>query len=364
MQTDVKQPGRGGRVLEIELMKAVAIISMVLVHVFEMSAGIKLSTANQYMAGYTIELFGGILSAGVFMFAMGWGAACSKRATPQSYLKRAGSLFILGIVINLFEEYLPAVLVPDAYGPLQEILPSILATDIYFFSALMSLYFALMKKLESIRGMNAAVSILTLAACFYLNAAIGAGPFQTGNEWLDTILGLFIRVNEYSYFPFVSWFVFPILGYWLARGYQKIGMRNALIFAFITGVEALFFAEWFIQSNRMMDAALFNVLEIEEGFYYALHPLYALAGYGIIALEFFLAHLILKPFHGKLHPVLMTMSRNVSEIYVMQWLTIGLLSPVLANLSSVWANILIALFVLFVSYVGGNMLRKANLIKV
>ncbi|MBQ8073588.1 MAG: DUF1624 domain-containing protein [Clostridia bacterium] len=364
VQTGVKQPGRPGRVPEIELMKAVAIISMVLVHVFEMSSGIMLSSRNENIAGYMIELFGGVLSAGVFMFAMGWGAAYSKRTMPQTYLKRAFSLFILGIVINLFEEYLPAILVPDTYGPLPEILPSILATDIYFFSSLMSLYFALMKMLERKRGMTAAVSILTLAVCVYLNITIGVEAFTTGSKWLDTILGLFIRVNEYSYFPFISWFVFPIMGYWLARGYQKVSLRRALIFAFITGIEALFFAEWFIRSNRMMDATIFNVVEIEEEFYYALHPLYALAGYGIIAVEFLLVHFILKLSHGQLHPTLTTMSRNVSPIYVVQWLTIGLLSPVLANLTDIWPNILLALFVLFVSYFGGNLLKKTNLINV
>ena len=79
------------------------------------------------------------------MFAMGWGAAFSKRATVKSYLQRAATLFLLGIIINLFEEYLPALLVPDSFGPLGESLPAILATDIYFFASLACLYFALKK---------------------------------------------------------------------------------------------------------------------------------------------------------------------------------------------------------------------------
>ena len=359
-----KKPSGQGRVLEIELMKAIAIIGMVLVHVFEMSTGIKLASTKQHLAGYSIELFGGILSAGVFMFAMGWGASYSKHATPKTYLKRFLSLFVLGLVINLFEEYLPALLVPDRFGPIGEVLPSILATDIYFFSALMSLYFALLKKLESRKNVAVAVSLLTLGVCFYLNIQTGLESFTTGSEWLDTLLGLLIRVNEYSYFPFISWFFFPILGYWLGFCFQKATMKKALIFAFITGVEAFFFSEWLIRSGRMMDATVFNVLEIEEGFYYDLHPLYALAGYGIIALEFVLAHLAVKLCRNQLHPVLMTMSRNVTQIYVVQWVVIGLLSPVLAGMTNIWSNILTALFVLFVAYFGGKMLKKTNLIRV
>lgn len=80
------------------------------------------------------------------MFAMGLGAAFSKRTTAANYLSRAGSLFILGVIVNFFEQYIPAILVPDTLGPLNEVCHSILATDIYSFAALGSLYFALMKK--------------------------------------------------------------------------------------------------------------------------------------------------------------------------------------------------------------------------
>lgn len=75
------------RVLEIEAMKAVAIISMVFVHVFEMSVDIDYATPAKETVAFLIEFFGAIPSAGVFMFAMGWGTAFSKRATAETYLK-------------------------------------------------------------------------------------------------------------------------------------------------------------------------------------------------------------------------------------------------------------------------------------
>ena len=78
---------------------------------------------------------------------MGWGAAFSKRTTAEKNLVRAASLFILGIIVNFFEQYIPAILVPDSFGPLDTVFHSILATDIYSFAALASLYFALMNKL-------------------------------------------------------------------------------------------------------------------------------------------------------------------------------------------------------------------------
>ena len=198
------QPVRRERILEIELMKAIAIIGMVFVHVFEMGINLDYSSPARYTAAFLIEFFEAIPSAGVFMFAMGWGTAFSKRATAESYRKRAVSLFVLGIIINFFEQYLPAILAPSSYGPLDEVFPSILATDIYFFAALASLYFALMKQLESKKHMRILASICLVGLCFFVNSVVGFESFTTVNEWLDTILGLFIRVNEYSYFPFVA----------------------------------------------------------------------------------------------------------------------------------------------------------------
>ena len=77
-----------GRVLEIELMKAMAIVSMVFVHVFEMGIRPEGMSAVDGAIPYLIEFFGGFPGAGVFMFTMGWGAAHSKHATVDNYLKR------------------------------------------------------------------------------------------------------------------------------------------------------------------------------------------------------------------------------------------------------------------------------------
>lgn len=115
------------------------------------------------------------------MFAMGLGAAFSKRTTAAIYLSRAGSLFILGVIVNFFEQYIPAILVPDTLGPLNEVYHSILATDIYSFAALGSLYFALMKKLESRRSLQILSSVLLVGVCSCINIVVGPFAFTTDN---------------------------------------------------------------------------------------------------------------------------------------------------------------------------------------
>ena len=360
MQAKAESPLRQHRVPEIELMKAVAIIAMVLVHVFEMSEELVLVSRSRQTAAFLIEFFGCIPSAAVFMFAMGWGAAYSKRAGAAVCVRRAGILALLGLVVNLFEEYLPAVLVPETYGPLSEMLPAILSTDIYFFAALTCLYLALMKKLVNRKTPALLLSVLIVAASFAVNILAGFESFTTGSEWLDTLLGLLIRVNEYSYFPFISWCVYPVLGYWLAPCFRKAGWRKAMVFAVVSGIAALLLSEWLIRLNGMEDATIVNVVEIREEYYYSLHPFYAMTGYGIVALEFALAHLAVLACRGRLPRFLLSMSRNVMPIYIVQWLLIGLLSPVLAGMTNIWINILLGIAVLLVSCAGGRLLEKAG----
>ena len=298
------------------------------------------------------------------MFAMGWGAAFSKRATVRSYLRRGVSLFVLGVVINLFEEYLLAILVPDALGPLGEVLPSILATDIYFFAALASLYFALLKALEERKSLRILVSALLVGLCFCTNIVIGFESFTTGNEWLDTLLGLFIRVNEYSYFPFVSWIVFPVMGLGIASLCRKIGKKKLVLFAALTGTVALIASSVAVRAMGMPDATIVDVVSVREGVYYALHPIYALAGYGIIMVEFVLAYLVLLATKDRLPGFMLTMSKNVAQIYIVQWLAIGLLSPLLVMIENIWVNVGMGCLVLIISYLGGLLLKKTNWIRV
>ncbi|GEM_PF-5728717 len=66
MGNNYAKPTKQGRVLEIEVMKAIAIISMVVVHVFEACKNIDPLPGIQIYTAELIEILGGVLSAGVF----------------------------------------------------------------------------------------------------------------------------------------------------------------------------------------------------------------------------------------------------------------------------------------------------------
>ena len=116
--------------------------------------------------------------------------------------------------------------------------------------------------------------------------------------------------------------------------------------------------------GELQDPVVVDVVRTREVIYYSLHPIYALAGYGIIAIEFVIIHFILWAIHNRIPGFMLTMSKNVTHIYIVQWVVIGFLSPVLVSITNMWVCLLVALLVLCASCFGGNMLKKTNLIKV
>ena len=58
---------------------------------------------------------------------------------------------------------------------------------------------------------------------------------------------------------------------------------------------------------------------------------------------------------------MLIMSKNVTYIYIVQWVIIGFLSPLLVIITDIWVNIAIALAVLIISYFGGKLLNMKKL---
>lgn len=349
------------RVPEIDLMKALAIIAMVLIHVWEISSSLSIVSGIEKAAEFVVNFMGGIPSAGVFMLTMGWGAAFSRRSTPRTYLDRMFQLILLGLLVNFFEHYLPAMIDPEHFGPLSEIAPSIIAVDIYFFAPLGMLYFAIMKKLaiDGKGSLAIAFSILLVAGCSILNIVLGYETITTGNVWLDTILGVLIRENEWSYFPFISWIIFPVLGYGLATLFRHGKSRSqALLFAGMTGVASIVIAELLMKRYGIVDSVLTEAANSSEASYYALSPACALCGYGILALEYVLASVFTTLSRQRVPAFLNYMSRNVMEIYIAQWVLIGLLSPLIAQIENVWLNLAVGVAVLICSCFGTKLYVK------
>ncbi len=356
MEKQIYNPSVMKRVNELDLLKAVAIIAMVFIHVYDASTKLVVTSGVEMSAVWIVEFMGNIPSAGVFMFAMGWGAAFSSRSTPKTYLSRLRQLFILGIVINFFEHFIPSIIDPGHFGTVWEIAPSIIAVDIYFFAAFAMIYFAVMKKYKEKPKTAVTVSVVLVAVCFAVNAIFGCETLSTGNGWIDTLIGLFIRENVWSYFPFISWIVFPVAGYGAAALFKKAKSRGAvLLFSLIAGAALIALSELFMQVFGIPDAVIIGAHEATDASYYSMHPLCALCGCGVIAVEFIIANLIMMAANQRLPKFMSKMSRNVMEIYIAQWVFIGFLTPALIYVTNLWINLLAGAAVTAASYFGAEL---------
>ena len=334
------------RLPELDVLKTIAVISMIFVHVLEVSS--ELNTSDPLSRGIAtlIEFLGCVPSAGVFMFFMGWGAAIFRKKGMKTFIYRFLQLFLLGLLVNFFQQLVPMLLEPEVFGKAQENLYTIIAVDIYQFASLATLYFAIMQKLNRNTKSAMIFSILLLSFCMILNATLGCETFTTGNNWYDTLIGFFVRENEYSYFPFISWILFPISGYGAAFLYQKLdGKKNLLSCCFVTGIGLILLSELLMNIFSIRDVIIRHVYPAEEG-YYAMHPVCGIGAIGIIVTEFALVSYVLRIRKKQLPGFFSFVDQNVMFIYVTQWIMIGLLSPVLNDITQLGVNMLFSLGVL------------------
>lgn len=117
---------------------------MIFVHVLECSENLNTAGTLRRAIATFIEFFGCAPSACIFMFAMGWGAALSRKSSVKHSIDRFGQLCILGLLVNFFQQIVPMIINPEVFGSPIENFYTIIAVDIYQFASLAMLYFATM----------------------------------------------------------------------------------------------------------------------------------------------------------------------------------------------------------------------------
>lgn len=192
---------------ELDFAKGLAIIFMVIVHVNEVYQ------SSSYEGGIynrIIEFIGSPPAAPVFMFALGLGIIYSKKSTSKYLFKRGIFMIILGYTLNFVRDFIPysllAIRDSDPSNQTEAIL-SLFGIDILPFAGLTFLFFAFIKKFK-IKTKN-----LPLFWLFFSILNLLLGENSTDIYPLDAFLGLFWGTTDYSWFPFLSWIFFPILGY-------------------------------------------------------------------------------------------------------------------------------------------------------
>ena len=309
------KPVNTSRQLELDLAKGLAILFMVWVHVNE-SYQIPLYEGGAY--NRFIEFIGSPPAAPVFMFLLGAGIIYSKKSTPKYLLKRGIFMIILAYALNFFRDFIPfSLLAIKESDPSYNVdaVTNLFGIDILPFAGLSFIFFSIIKKLKI------QVSKLPLIYLILATLNLFLRDKSAGSYAADAFFGLFWGTNEFSWFPFLSWIFYPILGYIFAHILIHTEDKRALyktcgIYSFIALIPLTIYA----YINNVHFGAFGELYQ--ETYYH--HDIMGNIIMGTFTI-FWLSVIFLISLHinEKVLALFSRWSKNVNLIYCTHWIVLG-----------------------------------------
>ena len=196
------------RQYNLDILKALAIIAMVICHPVLMLGSYISGHENDFLYFLGNSIFGEyIFVAHAFMFAMGIGMIYTRKSSPSDFFHRGIKLYLLGYVLNFFR-YGMYVLTLDLIKG--EIISKtwyfLFEQDILQFAGLAFILTAIFKKLRLTEVQIFIISIiLSLIGSFIYH-------LNTGNYVLDVFIGHFVNTNDMSCFTLFNWYICVAFG--------------------------------------------------------------------------------------------------------------------------------------------------------
>jgi len=308
-------PVNRGRQLELDVIKGLAILFMLLVHSMQIFS---FAEWEPNFANRLIVFLGSPPAAPVFMFALGVGVVYSRKNTPGRLARRGLSILLLGFVFAFFRDYLSMCALYLRTGDaafLEAGVDYLFGVDILPFAGLAFLFFALAAKLRFESVHYAAASF----ACAALNLLLaGTTP---SSPVLVRLAGLFWGTHESSWFPFLSWIPYPILGYLFGQLLLRCQDKKRLYqICLMVSLPALL-ACWLLFRHYGINFG-WEVHEVASDYFH--HNLLG----SLFMSAFVLAWTSAFYFLTALMPesivkALSRLSKNITEIYVIHWLILA-----------------------------------------
>ena len=207
------------RALYLDLTKATAMLIMPFLHCVYF-LGFEGFFASEFPIEQILSISGVLYNfvPGIFLFCLGCGAVITRHDTPEAFLSRGKKLILLGIGLNILR-FTPFYLIKGlVFGEMEGFSRAwlwIIGSDVLPFAGLSFLWFAGVKKWNLPDWAVLGFGIVCAAGQMLL-------PVPRISGTLGQILGNFIFVDGGgSYFPFISWIIFPCLGYFYQSRLNK-----------------------------------------------------------------------------------------------------------------------------------------------
>ena len=304
-----------GRQIELDLVKTVAILSMLWSHVYDYLSPWFTPSVSAFNTDWISALFG----ASTFMFCMGIGMVYARSRTPGDYARRGVHLLLTGLLLFFCRDVIPGMACYWITGDESALMHQILGigVDILQLAGLSFLVMALLRKLRLGYGAIFGISVLMSAAAWPLESV------QTGCYLFDQFLGYFWGTETESYFPLFNWFIFVAAGALFGKMYRHLQDKRALhriclpIGLAVTAaylwvclcteqnVLLQFSCERYLAHRMLPDALLCLICNV-----------------GLISLMYYISLIV----PAKAVPVLTYPSKHVNKYYCISWVLIMPLS--------------------------------------
>jgi hypothetical protein len=317
-----------------DLMKGFAVLMMIQVHLMELFAKPEIS---QSLLGKISLFLGGPPAAPLFMAVMGFFLAASKKNFLQN-LKRGVVLICGGILLNIGLNMYLLLLI--SFGKLQlDPLGFILGADIL---PLAGMSIILITAIKNLLNKNYYAQIITVVLIMIIiSIAHGLSlNYVLASSKLRYLQAFFWGSIDWSYFPLLPWAIYPLAGY--LCGISMINYNLAKTTKYLLAVALAIFT--FITIKYGIGTASDLQTYYHHDFIYS---------FWIIQFLILLTYVLHKVevFRGKNDLLIYVkwLGKNVTVVYVFQWLLIGNIATALYKTQDIIS--LIVWFILIVSVV-------------
>ncbi len=332
------------RQYELDLLKALAIMSMIICHaVYQLGVHVPgYENDVRYLAGDVF--FGEYLAvAHAFMFAMGVGVVYSKRNRPSDLIRRGIRLYVLGFILNFFRYGVYALIDGLIEGQfVEETVYALVVQDILHFAGLALIATGLFKRLRL-----SAVHVFVIGVIFSALGGALAFVYQ-GSPAANYLIGHFVTTTEQdSCFAFFNWYFFVAAGLLFGTILRRTEDTDGLY-------RKMFRISGPVMILYIILAAVFEPkFMTKNGWYYAVSLPESV---GLLSIDLTLLcafRLLLKKVSADRLSVFITMSRNVTPIYCIHWCILGFVDSIFCYLLGVvfpyWAMYLFGVILIPVS---------------
>jgi hypothetical protein len=296
-----------------DLLKGFAVFLIVPVHIMETFID---HPGRESLFGKSLLLLGGPFAVPVFMIVMGYFVAGSSRSSISSVF-RGIKIFILGFLLNIglnFNLLLKIIFKEWQFDPLEYIF----GVDIFYLAGLSIVILSLIKMLNKGQVLTVVILIfLVSGSTTFVNDLLTT----TERNYLLPFIG---GAYSWSYFPLFPWFTYPLVGFLFNRIENRVMefLGNNRVISALAGLIIFLLVVLFRKFG------VSTTIDLPK--YYHHTFLFFIWTTGVVVLWSLLLRYVANKF-PKFPPVvfLRWLGRNITVIYIIQWLIIGNIATVI-----------------------------------